>query len=260
MEELVTQGLVIHELQIGDYDKLLTVLTPDAGKITVSGKGVKSLKSPHMAATQLFSFSHLHLRKRGGYYYIVDSELIEAFFGIRGDILKFSLASYICDVTTDVTVENEDQTATMRLVLNTLYAIDKNLKDLEVIRGAFQLRMACVCGFMPDLSGCRECMTHDAQRMTLDVLDGNLICGSCRSRLDELDPFEPGAEALRPIISVSPAVLACMRYVTRAKIERFLSFSLDDSEAHAFVSACEKYLLNHLERGFYSLEFYKSLL
>lgn len=260
MEELVTQGLVIHELQIGDYDKLLTVLTPDAGKITVSGKGVKSLKSPHMAATQLFSFSYFHLRKRGNYYYIADSEMIEAFFGIRGDILKFSLASYICDVTTDVTVENEDQTATMRLVLNTLYAIDKSLKNLEVIRGAFQLRMACVCGFMPDLSRCRECMAVETPRMTLDILDGNLICGSCRSRLNEEGPPEPGAGGGRPIVSVSSVVLACMRYVVQAKIERFLSFSLDESETHAFVSACEKYLLNHLERGFYSLDFYKSLL
>ena len=259
MEELTTRGLVIHETQIGDYDKILTVLTPTAGKITISGKGVKSLKSRHMAATQLFSYSAFQLHRRGNYYYIDDSEMIENFFGIRGDLLKLSLASYICDVANDVTVENEDETDMMRLILNTLYAIDKGLKDLELIRGAFQLRLASVAGFMPDLSGCRNCHTRSAPRLTLDILDGNLICDSCKKHIDH-DYMDENGEFLRPIVILDSSLTAAMQYVIYAKPERFLSFSIDDEAIDAFASCCEKYLLHHLERGFYSLDFYKSLL
>ncbi|MBO5109993.1 MAG: DNA repair protein RecO [Clostridia bacterium] len=259
MEELSTRGLVIHETQIGEYDKILTVLTPDAGKISISGKGIKSLRSRHMAATQLFSYSHFQLRKRGNYYYIDDSDLIENFYAIRSDLLKFSLASYICDVANDVTVENEDESELLRLILNTLYAIDKSLKDLELIRGAFQLRVACICGFMPDLSGCRDCHDPNPTHATLDILDGNLICDKCRKRIDS-DFIDERGDFLRPVVYLDPALRSAMQYVTLARLERFLSFAIDDDVIDPFATCCEKYLLNHIERGFYSLDFYKSIL
>ena len=259
MEELATRGLVIHETQIGDYDKILTVLTPTAGKISISGKGIKSLRSRHMAATQLFSYSAFQLHRRGNYYYIDDSELIENFYGIRGDLVKLALASFICDVANDVTVENEDETDVMRLILNTLYSIDKGLKDLELIRGAFQLRFACISGFMPDLSSCRACHDPNPTRVTLDILDGNLICDKCRKHIDREFTDENG-EFLRPVVFLDLDLRNAMQYVISARPERFLSFAIQDDAIDAFAACCEKYLLHHLERGFYSLDFYKSIL
>lgn len=42
MEEIIVNGLVVRETDIGDYDKLLTVVTNELGKIYVTGKGVKA--------------------------------------------------------------------------------------------------------------------------------------------------------------------------------------------------------------------------
>ena len=64
----------------------------------------------------------------------------------------------------------------------------------------------------------------------------------------------------RPISLISLSVLETMRYIITARQERFLAFTLDEKEHQVFIDACEKYLLNQLERGFYSLDFYKSLL
>ena len=68
MEELETKGLVISEVRTGEADKILTLLTAEHGKITVSGKGVASLKSRHMPATQLFSYSSFNLKKTKKYF------------------------------------------------------------------------------------------------------------------------------------------------------------------------------------------------
>ena len=51
-----------------------------------------------------------------------------------------------------------------------------------------------------------------------------------------------------------------MRYTIHAPANRYLSFTLSEDEIKLYASVCEKYLLNHIEHGFYSLEFYKSLL
>ena len=50
------KGLVLRETQIGDYDKIMTVLTAEYGKLSVFARGAKRLKSPLFVNTQLFPY------------------------------------------------------------------------------------------------------------------------------------------------------------------------------------------------------------
>lgn len=262
MIDFKVNGLVIKESETGEYDKLLTILTEKYGKLFVVGKGVKSVRSPHIASTQMFSYSSFNLRKKGNYYYITDSDLIENYYDIRNDILKMSLATFVCDVACEVSQENVEEQSLLKLILNTLYAISKDIRPLEIIRASFELRLASECGFMPDLTGCRCCKEQFPQMMCLDIMDGTIICDECRKNVISStikDAFyEMGIP--RPISLISLSVLSAMRYIISSKSERFLAFSLDEVEHQMLFDVCEKFLLNQLERGFYSLDFYKSLL
>ena len=70
-------GLVIREVKVGEKDKLITLLTAEEGLITISGKGLTSIKNKYAASAQLFTYSTFQLKKRGENYYIVDTFLIE---------------------------------------------------------------------------------------------------------------------------------------------------------------------------------------
>ena len=48
MEQLAVHGLVVRETDVGEYDKILTLITREVGKITVTAKGAKSLKNRNM--------------------------------------------------------------------------------------------------------------------------------------------------------------------------------------------------------------------
>ena len=262
MTDIKVNALVIKENSSGEYDKVLTVLTENLGKLYVVGKGVKSVRSKHIASTQLFSYSSMNLRKKGNYYYITDSDLIENYYDIRGDMLKLSLASFVCDVTCEIAKEGVEEHDLLRLSLNTLYAIAKEIRPLEIIRAAFELRIASDSGFMPDLTECRACGEEKPNMTCLDIMDGTIICDNCRknafSTIVKDAFYETGVP--RPISIISLPVLETMRYIISARIERFLAFSLDEIEQQLFFDVCEKYLLNQLERGFFSLDFYKSLI
>ena len=117
MELTNVRGLVVKETPVGEYDKLLTVVTEEMGRITVSGKAIRSLKSKHMPATQLFCYSSFTLKKSHGYYYISDSALIESFYGIRLDLDRLALASYLCDVAAEMAVEGVGDEELLRLTL-----------------------------------------------------------------------------------------------------------------------------------------------
>lgn len=262
MTEIKQNGLVIAERDLGENDKLLTVLVERFGKLTVVAKGAKSVRNRHMPSTQLFAYASFGLRKKGNYYYITDSDLIESYFDIRGDILKLSLASYFCDIACDVTQEGNGDDEILRLTLNMLYAIAKDLKPLEVIRAVYELRIAKELGFSPNIEGCAACSCIDAPAYFLDILDGTLTCEKCKNTVNfayEENAFtEKGLQ--KPMAIISYHVVSAMRYVIEAKQERVLSFTLDSCEWTSFFNVAEKFLLNHLERGFYSLDFYKSML
>ena len=142
------------------------------------------------------------------------------------------------------------------------YAIAKNIKSLEHIRACFELRIAVIAGFSPCIDGCVECGNDNSRFYYFDIVDGIIYCDSCKNKLfyasAENEFLERGLA--KPITTLSDSVLAAMRYVINSKPERFLSFNLQEDEQNSFYSACEKFLLNQLERGFYSLDFYKSML
>ncbi len=262
MTEIKQNGLVIFERDLGENDKLLNILTERYGKLTVIAKGAKSVRNRHMPSCQLFSYSSFGLRKKGNYYYITDSDLIENYYDIRNDILKLSLSTYLCDVVCDVTQEGNNDDEILRLTLNMLYAISKDIKPLEVIRAVFEIRIAGELGFSPDLEHCASCQSCQADSYYFDIIDGIIMCPKCKSEIN----FASDANAFlekglsKPISIVSKSIVDSFNYIIFARQERVLSFSLDDSQWTSFFDVAEKYLLNHLERGFFSLDFYKSMI
>ncbi len=260
MEELEIDGLVVRETATGEADKLITLLTGERGRITVSGKGVSSLRSKYAASAQMFAYSTFLLRKRSKYWYIADAFFIENFMELRYDVEKLALANYVCDAACEFAQEEIENAPLLSLTLNTLWAIT-NKKDvpLERIRGAFEFRLAAQEGFMPDLSGCAVCGRDvSGEDSTLDVMNGRLLCRKCRTLLEN-DPEYLADETAKILIRVSPPVLAALRFLEEAPPKKFLSFSLDKPEQSLFSVICERYLLNHIEHGFTSLEYYKKV-
>ena len=262
MEEIDVKGLVIREVKTGEADKLLTILTAEYGKIYVSGKGVKSLKSRHMPSTQLFSYSSFVLRKTKKYFYIVDSDLIECFFGIRYDINKLSLANYICDAVCYLALEGVGDEELLRLTLNTLYALsNKSLFPLTQIKAAFEIKAAAVSGFMPTLDCCGICGNENLSGgVYLDIMNGRLLCEKCHLSAASVRDVE-GVEGTAFICrKINISVLDALRFTTESSVQKFLSFTLEKEDLELYSDVCEQYLISHIEHSFKSLDYYKSIM
>ena len=146
---ITVKGLVIRETPVGDFDKMLSVLTAEHGKISVFARGAKKMKSPFFVSTQMFCYSEFVLRKTTDIFYISEGTLIEGFFDLRNTLEGSALASYIADVARDISTENTDESKLLRLTLNSLFAIAKGKKPLPLIKAVFELRAVCYAGFLP---------------------------------------------------------------------------------------------------------------
>lgn len=257
-EDIEVDGLVVRETKTGEADKVLTILTGKLGRITVSGKGVSSMKNKYAANAQLFTYSTFQLRKKGGYYYIRDAYFIENFMNIRYDIEKLALANYVGDVVSDLAQEDAEDSELLSLTLNTLYAIANKDIPLGMIKAAFEFRTAVIEGFMPDLSVCGRCGC-EVNSGVIDVMNGRVLCEKCRTLIENDPEYIRDDSSQKIFIRLTPSVLAALRYIEAAPTKKFISFTLDEGELPLFSVVCERYLLNHIEHGFTSLEYYKKI-
>ena len=250
------KGLVLAEIPWGENDKLLSILTAEIGKVSVLLKGGSSLKNKAGAACMPLCYSEFVTADRGGRPWIREAHEIEGFLAVRQSLEMTATALYMCDVASDVCVENGDESEMLQLMLNTLYAMDRRLKERRLIKAAFELRTAAVCGFSPDLVSCEICGLDESEVMYLDVMDGVIHCDDCRKRLNTAKPREGYTAILLPL---DKPLLDAMRYVSYSPAKRYLSFELPKETEDVFCEYCEKYLLNHIDKYFKSLEFLRSL-
>lgn len=259
-----TDGLVIREVPVGDHDKILTLLTPAEGKITVSVKGARSSRSKIGGASKLFTYANFEIYKKGEFRYTRDASVTEPFFGLSGDIEKMALASYICEIACDITGEGEESEDVLRMTLNSFYALAKGLYPLPQIKAVYEIRAAAMSGFMPDLSGCACCYEKLPESGMLDVMNGSIYCSKCIGEHNEKTEKEMAEhpELTERIIycRLTASTIAAMHYALASPPQRMFSFELkEEEEIRYFSHACETYLLHHLERDFSTLNFYKSL-
>ena len=243
---LTTPGLVLRVMDYNDRDSLLTLLTPSYGKLTVKARGLRRKNSPLTAPCQLLAYGDFTLFEYRGSYSINEAASVELFQQLRRDLPKLSLGIYFAQVTELLSQEDMPSPELLSLVLNCLHVLTKGVSEAKT-KAVFELRAACYAGYMPDLNGCHLCGCDTPDYFDLSA--GILECGRCRS-------FEPRGIRL----PVYPATLQAMRYISSCESKRIFAFELGESNLQQLSQITEAYLTTQLERGFSTLDFYKSLL
>lgn len=236
MGVIKSKGIIIASNNMNDNDKMVTLLTPDLGKIGCAAKGARRQKSALMAGTQFLCFGEFLIYKGVSSYNINSCEPIEIFYNIRLDIDKLKYASEVAKIVNDVTNENENTYRILQLMLNTIYMISESDKDLELILSIFKLRLLSIIGFRPIVEHCINCDEKENLRY-FSIRDNGLKCNAC-GRQDK------GA------IELSDATIKAIKYIIWAEPKRIFSFELSDENRNQLKLLSKVYLNKCLEREY----------
>lgn len=210
-----TKGIIIHESNMGDFDKMLTILTPGYGKISCAAKGARRPKSILLAGTQFLCFGEYLLYKGANTYNINSCDTIEVFYNIRMDLDKLNCAVEMTKLTYSVTNENENSFEVLQLLLNSLYTLSETDKNIDLILAIFKLRLASIIGFKPDIGGCRECKTNE-DLIYFSFKDNGFKCGVC-------------AKVDKSTIQISQATKDAIKYIVLAPAKKIFSFNIPEN-------------------------------
>lgn len=242
-----TAALVLRVTEYKDRDALLTLLTSDHGVITAKARGVRRKNSPLAAACQFLVLSEFTLFEYFGRYTVNEAHPIELFAPLRGDLVKLSLGSYFAQVIEVVSQEDVTNRQLQSLILNSLFALSSTDIPLEQIKATFELRVLCLVGYTPAVYGCR---CHSGkQPIYFDLSEGMFLCEDCA------DHTMAGIR-----LPVTAGTFDAIHYIVCCDGKRLLSYKLGEENLHQLSSITEAYLVTQLERGFSTLDYYKSLL
>ncbi len=231
-----TNGIIISESNMGDFDKMLTMLTPGLGKISCVAKGARRPKSSLLAGTQFLCFGEYIMYKGSEHYSINSCEMIEMFYNIRIDLDKLENAVNITKIIQDVTDENENCYKILQLYLNTLYMISETEKNPNFIISIFKLKLLCYLGFKPRIECCVNCQSKE-NLFYFSIKDNGLKCESC-------------AKVDKGAIKISLSTFIAIKYIITAPPKKLFSFNLGNQSQKELEIICKIYFNEKLEKEY----------
>lgn len=236
MRTVKTKGVIIAEKVMSDFDKMLTILTPNLGKIECVAKGSRRPKSLLMAGTQFLCFGEYLLYKGSENYSMNSCETIELFYNIRTDLDKLKYAVYITKIVNDVTTENQNNYKILQLFLNTLYVISNTDKDLELVSSIFRIRLLSIIGYRPEITQCKICKQKE-DLTKFSIIDNGFKCESC-GRPDK------GA------INMNETTKDAIRYIILSDAKKIYSFQVPKETMEELKIISKVYLTEKLEKEY----------
>ncbi|MDL2268594.1 DNA repair protein RecO [Desulfosarcina sp. OttesenSCG-928-A07] len=189
---VTTSAILLRRIEFGEADLVVTLFTPDQGKVSAVAKSAK--KSVRRFPGILEPFSRieavLSVGKRKGMPILQEASLEEPFFRIRENMVKTAYASYWMEIIYLWMAENAPQAELYHLTHQVLSRLNQGDTPVEVLSILFQMRFLSLAGFRPDLDHCHACKTAIDQIPSSRVISapakGGVACPDCSGPIDSV--------------------------------------------------------------------------
>ena len=185
-----TQAIVLGHFEYGEADRILRLFTLEKGKISAIAKGVRKINSRKAGHLEPFTQVHLFLAKGRDLDIVTQAEALESRSGLRADLHRMALASYVVEVVDRFTYADGPNLGLYRLLTQTLNRLETLENTATVIR-YYEIRLLDLLGYRPQLFNCIDCgATISAQNQFFSPLGGGVACPTCGRTRAEAWPIE----------------------------------------------------------------------
>lgn len=235
------RGFVLREVNLGEADRLVEILTADRGLVTALARGARRSRSPLIAATQIFSLAVFTLFSYKGRLTIDSAELIEPFMRLQEDLDRLVCAAHLSEVFHDLVRDDLTGSDIYALWAYACNALQSHADPFLAAHIA-QFRALVISGFAPRLAGCLVCGRSVESGAWFDFGSRGLICAN-DFRIDRsIDT-----------VQLSTAAISCLLYCQTSPVEKLFAFRLDQQVRDEICRFSEHYLSVTMEKKYQKL-------
>lgn len=145
-EFMKVTGMVIGAFPSSEYDKRITILTKEIGKITVFVKGARRPNNRFGAVADLFVFGEFDLYVGKTSYNLQDARVLNYFEYLRTDLNAAYYGMYFLELADYYARENSDEALLLLLVYRALQGLKSEKLDNKFVKAVFELKTFVIEG------------------------------------------------------------------------------------------------------------------
>lgn len=198
-----TEAIILHHQKLGEADKVLRFMTPSLGKLEAIAKGVRRLKSRKAGHVEVLSRTSLLIARGRTLDVVTQTEGIESFAALRGDLERLSRAMYAAELVDRFSAERIENYPVYYLLLETLRRLAER-EELDLVIRYLELHLLDLSGYRPQLQVCTSC--HATLQPTVNYFSpaaGGVVCSGCRLGGASLRPLTVNALKVMRLIQTS---------------------------------------------------------
>lgn len=148
-----TEAIVLRAMEYGETSRIVTLFTQEKGKMAVLAKGARLLKSRFGSSLEPMSHSQVvfYFKQGRGLQTLRESALVQPLLGISRDLEKLALGQRVVELVYALMPEQEQHPQVFDILLHVLDRLDSAEEHAANLLPYFQLRLAMVLGFTPDI-------------------------------------------------------------------------------------------------------------
>ena len=224
-----TEALVLRSRSMREADRLITILTPNLGKLPVTVRGARRITS--RLGGHLDTFNHVHLTLALGHHIdvVTGAESIESFGALKASLSGIATGLYIMELADALLPDALPHQGAYTILLDALRALDRG-ESIDGVARFTELRLLEDSGYMPELANCQICgseITPEHHRFAPGL--GGVVDDTCGVPMGQVLPLSLNAlKILRHYgrTTMVDAVQVRLSPTLRDELERILEVSI----------------------------------
>jgi len=233
---------VLRRTDFGEADRLLTVFTPERGKVRLIAKGARKPSSRKSGHVESLSHGQFMVAVGRELDIATQAETLEPFLPLREDLVRMTYGYYVAELADAFTAERDENRPLFDLLLEALGWLC-TANDLPLVARYYELHLLGLVGYQPQLFICGGCKKQLEQEVNyLSAAEGSVFCRKCG--YDRVGTTELSVNALKVLRFLQTRDWATCRLLRLS------------SASHAEVErTMNHYITYHLERKLKSVDF-----
>jgi DNA repair protein RecO (recombination protein O) len=242
-----TDAIILRRQDFLEYDRLLTIFTPEHGKLKVIAKGSRRIAGRQMGHVELYTRATMLVGRGRELHVVSQAELIEPFMPLREDLNRGAYATYLVELLDHFSEFEEMNKPLYDLLEAALDWLCEPQPDLQLISRYYELQLLRLVGFQPSLFRCSVGQEElEPQNQFFGALEGGVIC-------PEHVIFSKGA------LHLSLNALKTMRYLQTREYEAVRNLRLNETLHAELERTLLNYIVHLLEIRLKSVDFIRRL-